>query len=72
MDDDWNSFNPTKCRWFPDDFIRSFYSNTDSNCSSWNHGVGNDWSDEDVWDAMTDGMYGDYPGAGWDPEMFGY
>ena len=21
MDDDWNSFNPTKCRWFPADFL---------------------------------------------------
>lgn len=33
---------------------------------------GYEWTDEDAWDAMTDGMYGDYPGSGWDPEMFGY
>lgn len=31
-----------------------------------------EWTDEDAWDAMTDGMYGDYPGSGWDPEQFGY
>lgn len=33
---------------------------------------GYEWTDEDAWDAMTDGQYGDYPGSGWDPEMFGY
>lgn len=32
----------------------------------------NEWTDEDSWDAMTDGQYGDYPGSGWDPEQFGY
>ena len=32
----------------------------------------NEWTDEDAWDAMTDGMYGDYPGSGWDAERFGY
>lgn len=31
-----------------------------------------EWTDEDAWDAMTDGQYGDYPGSGWDPEWFGY
>lgn len=31
-----------------------------------------EWTDEDAWDAMTDGQYGDYPGNGWDPESFGY
>lgn len=35
-------------------------------------GDGYEWTDEDSWDAMTDGQYGDYPGSGWDPEMFGY
>lgn len=35
-------------------------------------GGGYEWTDEDAWDAMTDGQYGDYPGPGWDPEMFGY
>ena len=36
------------------------------------YGSGYEWTDEDAWDAMTDGQYGDYPGSGWDPEMFGY
>lgn len=31
-----------------------------------------EWTDEDAWDAMTDGAYGDYPGPGWDKERFGY
>lgn len=31
-----------------------------------------DWTDEDAWDAMTDGAYGDYPGPGWDPEHLGF
>lgn len=29
-------------------------------------------TDEDVWYALTDGMEGDYPGPGWDPEWFGF
>lgn len=29
-------------------------------------------TDEDVWYAMTDGMYGDYPGHEWNPEWFGF
>ena len=33
---------------------------------------GYEWTDEDAWDAYTDGQYGDYPGSDWDPEMFGY
>ena len=31
-----------------------------------------EWTDEDAWDAMTDGQYGDYLGPGWDMERFGY
>jgi len=28
---------------------------------------GYEWTEEDAWDALTDGMYGDYPGgSGWD------
>ena len=29
------------------------------------------WSEKDSWDAMTDGMYGDYPGSDADYEEFG-
>ena len=32
----------------------------------------NEWTDEDAWDAMTDGMYGTYPGYNWDSEWFGH
>ena len=27
-----------------------------------------DTSDRDIWDAMTDGMYGDYPDEGYDSD----
>ena len=30
------------------------------------------WTEEDAWDAMTDGMYGDYPGGDVDYERFGF
>lgn len=31
-----------------------------------------EWTDEDTWDAMTDGMYGDYPGGDIDYELLGF
>ena len=31
-----------------------------------------DWTEEDTWDAMTDGMYGDYPGGDVDYDAFGF
>ena len=70
MADDWTIFDPTKQKWFPYDFIARHYdlycySDYHSDCCS-------EYSDEDAWDAMTDGMYGDYPGLGWDPEWFGF
>ena len=30
------------------------------------------WTEEDSWDAMTDGMYGDYPGGDVDYDKFGF
>jgi hypothetical protein len=30
------------------------------------------WTEEDSWDAMTDGMYGDYPGGDVDYEKYGF
>ena len=30
------------------------------------------WTEEDAWDAMTDGMYGDYPGGDVDYEKIGF
>lgn len=32
---------------------------------------GPQWTDEDSWDAMTDGQYGEYNGSGWNMDMFG-
>lgn len=31
-----------------------------------------EWTEEDTWYAMTDGMYGDYPGGNVDYEIFGF
>lgn len=31
-----------------------------------------EWTEEDTWDAMTDGMYGDYPGGDVDYEALGF
>ena len=60
MEDDWNIFNPTKQKWFPYGFITRHY---DIGCYSDYHSDNrSDYTDEDVWDAMTDGMYGDYKG----------
>ena len=70
--DDWKVFNPRDYKWYPYDFITRNYGDYDDGSSgSWQDG-GYEWTDEDAWDAMTDGMYGDYPGSGWDPETFGY
>ena len=33
---------------------------------------GYEWTAEDTWDAMTDGMYGDYPGSDVDYEKIGF
>lgn len=31
-----------------------------------------EWTEEDTWDAATDGMYGDYPGDDVDYEKLGF
>ena len=72
LEDDWNIFNPRKCKWFPYDFITINYGDCDGRSYDSFSDRGHEWTDEDAWDAMTDGMYGDYPGPGWDPESFGY
>ena len=38
----------------------------DYECESYNNG-GYEWTEEDSWDALTDGMYGDMPS---DPRMY--
>lgn len=72
VEDDWKIFNPRKCKWFPYDFLISNYDDYDVGASDYSLDRGYEWTDEDAWDAMTDGMYGDYPGSGWDPESFGF
>jgi hypothetical protein len=70
MADDLNIFNPKRHKWFPYYFNDKYY---DVGFYSNDHSDNRyKYTDEDAWDAMTDGMYGDYPGPGWDPEMFGY
>ena len=68
VEDNWNVFNPRECKWYPYDFINKHYREEIDDFSR----SETEWTDEDSWDAMTDGMYGDYPGSGWDPEAFGY
>ncbi len=72
VEDDWKVFNPRDCKWFPYDFIARYYGDYDDGAYDYHSDGGYEWTDEDAWDAMTDGMYGDYPGSGWDPEAFGY
>ena len=72
LEDDWKTFNPRNCKWFPYDFITKNYGDYDDGGYDYHSDRGYEYTDEDAWDAMTDGMYGDYPGAGWDPEAFGY
>ena len=72
LEDDWKVFNPRECKWYPYDFITRYYGDYDEGPSGHWHERGCEWTDEDAWDAMTDGMYGDYPGSGWDPEAFGF
>lgn len=70
VQDDWRVFNPKELNWFPKSFKDEnglieeeeyYYDNYEE-----------EWTDEDGWDAMTDGKYGDYPGTGWDPEAWGF
>ena len=72
IEDDWNIFNPTKLKWFPYDFISRHYDIDDGYSLDYSHERGYEWTEEDTWDAMTDGMYGDYPGGDIDYEKFGF
>lgn len=70
--DSRGGFDPTECKWYPSDFIENYYDISGELMGCYHDNEGYEWTDEDAWDAMTDGMYGDYPGSGWDPEMFGF
>lgn len=70
LKDDWRVFNPKSYDWFPtsfecknDIFEEEHYllDNYEEECT-----------DEDGWDAMMDGKYGDYPGIEWAPEAWGF
>lgn len=41
---------------YDEDFENDFYDDADSLPVE-------EWTEEDAWDALTDGMYGDYPGG---------
>ncbi|MBO4431003.1 MAG: hypothetical protein J5790_06665 [Bacteroidaceae bacterium] len=49
---------------------RDFYDDSyeeynDCECGSYDEG-GYEWTEEDSWDALTDGMYGEYNPLAWD------
>ena len=55
----------------PYDFINKHYRKEIEEIDDYS-GIGTEWTEEDAWDAMTDGMYGDYPGGDVDYEKIGF
>lgn len=47
------------------DFYDDTYECDDYECGSY-VGNGYEWTEEDSWDALTDGMYGEYNPQAWD------
>lgn len=47
------------------DFYDDTYECDDYECNSY-VGNGYEWTEEDSWDALTDGMYGEYNPQAWD------
>lgn len=41
------------------------YEYEDYECENYDNG-GYEWTEEDSWDALTDGMYGDMPSSPWE------
>lgn len=72
VENNWKMFDPKECQWFPKDFVIQNYGDYLVDEGDDFHYRSNEWTDEDAWDAMTDGKYGEYPGPGWDPELFGF
>ncbi|WP_315402952.1 hypothetical protein [Hoylesella saccharolytica] len=66
------NINPYSLEFFP--FDLGLTNQIDNEEINYNQSSDMDyqWTDEDTWDAMTDGQYGDYPGSNWDSEIFGY
>ena len=48
-----------------EDFYEDTYEFDDYECGSY-EGNGYEWTEEDSWDALTDGMYGEYNPQAWD------
>ena len=71
IEDNWDVFNPRECEWIPYDFINKHYRKEIEEIDDYS-GIGTEWTEEDAWDAMTDGMYGDYPGGDVDYEKIGF
>ena len=69
--DNWENFNPYDYKWFPYTFYEKYLHSKYYDDYNY-HSNEYQWTDEDVWDAMTDGMYGDYPGGNIDYEIFGF
>ena len=61
VEDNWEKFNPLKCQWLPRDFVTQNYADFLYDEGDDNYYRGNEWTLEDSWDALTDGMYGDMP-----------
>ena len=61
VEDNWEKFNPLKCQWLPRDFVTQNYADFLYDEGDENYYRGNEWTLEDSWDALTDGMYGDMP-----------
>ena len=52
---------------FYDDSYEEYddYKYEDYECEDYDDG-GYEWTEEDSWDALTDGMYGDMPSSPWE------
>ena len=78
LEDNWDVFDPTSIEWFPSNFLNSLevYPCQNDDCDYYDNNddvkENYEWTEEDTWDAMTDGMYGDYPGSDVDYEKIGF
>jgi len=43
-----------------EEYENDYYDDSDYECD------GYEWTEEDSWDALTDGMYGEMPSSPWD------
>jgi len=59
--------------WFVDESKSRYVGDEDWEDDEYDEGyyAGDDWDEADTWDALTDGIYGDYPGRGVDYSFLG-